>query len=262
MGDRLDALYCGVPAERRDRRPIAMLQVFIDDSKTGEEVLVLAGYVGHWVKWKALTEEWNSLLKQTGWDEFKMTRASRCPEIGEQFYRIAKAHVAVSLACVVEIAALRQLCDELGLPKFCRNPYNWALKALPGATYIELGEAGTKYPMEFIFDERGEKKYLRDGWPFFLMGLPPQARLLAQEEPKFAKSHDVIPLQTAEIPAWHARKHWLKHRQFDGNVELLWADHDPIKGLLVHWDYKALEPNMRSMRDLLINLGVMSDPDV
>jgi hypothetical protein len=79
-------------------------------------------------------------------------------------------------------------------------------------------------------------------------------------EPKFEKSIEVKPLQSAEIIAWHAREHWVKHQKFDGGIELLWKDPDPIKGHLVHWDYDALKPNMESLRDLLASIGYPLDP--
>ena len=47
----------------------------------------------------------------------------------------------------------------------------------------------------------------------------------------------------------------MKHKKFEGEVELLWEEPDPIKGLLVHWDYEGLKPNMESLRNLLDSWG-------
>lgn len=65
----------------------------------------------------------------------------------------------------------------------------------------------------------------------------------------------MLQLQTAEIIAWHARNHWMKHKRFEGKVELLWDDPDPIGGRLIHWDYDALKPNIVSQRELLLSWG-------
>jgi len=259
--DRLRQLFSGVPAPRRDKRSIVMLQAFIDDSKQREDVLVLAGYLSDWKSWERLSIEWQKLLDEpSAWDEFKMARAASDLKRAQRFYGVVKAHVPAYVACVLEIGPLRQLCDELALPPFCRNPYNFAIKALLDATYGEMGRVGLEWPIEFIFDDRGEKVHVRAAWEFFLLGRPPPARRLIASEPKFEKSIEVKPLQSAEIIAWHAREHWLKHRKFEGEVELLWDDPDPIKGHLVHWDYDGLKPNMESLRDLLDAWGFPLPP--
>jgi hypothetical protein len=234
-----------------------MLQLFVDDSKQQEDVLVLAGYAAHPLKWAQLSVEWQRLLDENPrWSEFKMNKAARYPERAQRFYQVVKDHVAVYFACVVEIAPLRRLCDEFGLHNpFWINPYNFAIKAILDATYTEMGEVDLQWPIEFIFDERGEKVHVRSAWEFFLIGRSPEARRLIPAEPRFEDSRKVLQLQTAEIIAWHARKHWMKHKRFEGKVELLWDDPDPIGGRLIHWDYDALKPNIVSQRKLLLEWG-------
>ena len=252
--DRLQAIFSGFSPAARMGRQIAMLQVYADDSKSREEVLVLAGYVGHLEQWQKFSVEWQRLLDEhPKWDEFKMKRAARHPERALKFYRVVEKYAAVSVACVVEIQALRTLCDEFALPDFCRNPYNWAFKALPGATYMRLGNVGAQYPMEFIFDDRGEERTVRDAWPFFFMGMPSNAqRIMSPAKPRFERSHEVLPLQAAEIAAWHARKHWVDHKKFESEaIELSWPEATPMKGLLTHWNYETLKPNMQGLRALL-----------
>lgn len=228
-----------------------MLQAFINDSKQHQDVLVLAGYLGHWKRWEQFSVEWQKLLDENHWDEFKMARAARFPERAERFYGVIKDHVAAYVACVLEIGALRKICDELALPPFCRNPYNFGIKAILDSTYGELARVGSERPIEFIFDERGEKVHLQAAWEFFLIGRTPQVRRLIYGEPRFERSSDTLPLQSAEIIAWHAREHWIKHRKFEESPALLWNDPEPIKGHLVHWDYDGLKPNMESLRKLL-----------
>jgi len=239
-----------------------MLQAFIDDSKQQEDVLVLAGYIAHPLRWAQLSIEWQKLLDENPrWNEFKMNRAAGRPERARRFYQVVKGHVAAYVACVVEIAPLRRLCAELGLvDPISNNPYNFAIKAILDATYSELARVGQKRPIEFIFDERGEKVHVRSAWEFFLLGRSPEARRLIPAEPRFEDSRKVLPLQTAEIIAWHARRHWIKHKSFEGDVDLLWPDPDPIKGHLVHWDYDGLKPNIVSLRKLLLDVGYPLPP--
>src|SRR6476620_7058516 len=107
--DRLRALFSGVPKSRRDQRPLVMLhllQAHIDDSKTGEDILVLAGYVAHFKRWEELSEVWDGLLKEDQpWPQFKMSRAIRHLARAEKFYRAVEDHVAGYVATVVEIGA-------------------------------------------------------------------------------------------------------------------------------------------------------------
>src|SRR5262245_34949873 len=161
-------------------------------ARRASEVLVLGGYIALWQRWAEFSVAWQRLLDEAGWDEFKMARAASRPERAQRFAAVVKEHVAAYLACVLEIGALRQLCTELDLPDFCRNPYNFAIKAILGATYMELGRVGLRWPLEFIFDERGEKKHLRDAWDCFVLGMPDDARRLIAREPKFESSKDVL----------------------------------------------------------------------
>src|SRR5262245_7822415 len=243
---------------------IDLLQAHIDDSKTREDVLVLAGYIAHSKRWEEFSIEWQKLLDEhPPWEEFKMARAASHLPRDEKLYRVVEDHAAGDVAEVVEIGPLRQLCNELGLcdPLFERlftNPYNFAIKAILAATFRELASVGLKHPIEFIFDRRGESGRILDNWDHFLAGMPDEALPIIYGEPRFEKSSDVLPLQSAEIIAWHVREHWLKHRKFEeGIIPLSWPQAKPVHGHLVHWDYEALKPNLESQRRRLERMGVL-----
>lgn len=169
-----------------------VLQAYIDDSKTGEEILVLAGYVADFRRWEKFSIQWGALLKEyPQWNEFKMKRAIGDKARAERFYRVVEENVAVYLSCAVEIAPLRRLCQELGLPSYFENPYNFAFKAIAGASFMELGRNGLKHPIEFIFDERGEGKAVRSAWEYLGVNMSEEARHLIHSNPRFEKSHRV-----------------------------------------------------------------------
>ncbi len=136
-----------------------------------------------------------------------MKRAIRHPKRSEKFYRLVENYALAYIACVIEIEPLRRLCKELRLDgaalgvDLLTNPYNYAFKAIMRATYTELTRVGLSVPLEFIFDDRGEKVHLSNAWELFLLGLPEEARRRVAAEPKFEKSHDFLPLQAAEIIA-------------------------------------------------------------
>jgi hypothetical protein len=254
---RLDVLYSGMLPRKLARRLIMVttLQAFIDDSKTGERVLVLGGYLASHDDWRKLSIEWQILLNEfPQWDEFKMKRAARHPERAKRFYEVVQKYAPAYVACVVEIGPLRQLCDEFGLDDFFRNPYNYAFKAFMTGTLKTVSKTKEPFEIDFIFDERGEQKSIEDAWEFYRMGLSSEELSRLGARCRFEKSIDFAPLQTAEIVAWHARKHWLKYGRFDRDLELSWTVEKPIKGHIVHWDYEAMKPNMASLRDLSVQM--------
>ena len=176
---RLRALFSGVPKARRDQRQIMLFQAFIDDSKTGEEVLVLAGYVAPFSEWEKFTEEWYALLNEPKpWPRFKMSRAIRHPERSERFFRVVEKYAVAYIVCVVEIEPLRRLCDELGLHDYFRNPYHFGFRAITDATYQELHKLGFSDgdQVEFIFDRRGEQRFIDIGWPYYEASIPEEQR--------------------------------------------------------------------------------------
>lgn len=260
---RLRALFSGVPRVRRDQRPIMLLQAFVDDSKTREEVLVLAGYVAPFAEWEKFTEEWHALLNEPPvWPEFKMRRAIRHPERSERFFRVVEKYALAFVVCLVEIGPLRRLCDELGLHDFFRNPYHFGLRAITDATYQELHLLGFKDgdQVEFIFDKRGEQKFMDIAWPYYEATIPEEQRSRIFGKPRFEKSDDVLPLQAAEIIAWNAREHWLKHGNIASDIEMPWKTARAIPGHKVHWNYEGMRPNLVRLRHLLIRLGAMPPP--
>ena len=177
---RLRQLFSRVPQPKRDIRPIAMLQAFIDDSKQHQDVLVLAGY-------HRLLEALGTVFDRVA--EALWTRApsgtssrwlglpvilnvrngsTRSSKIIQQPTSRASWRLVRCGSCVMILA----------LPSFCRNPYNFAIKAILDATYGELGRVGLEWPIEFIFDERGEKVHLRAAW-----GLLPARKITSSPTP-------------------------------------------------------------------------------
>jgi hypothetical protein len=237
------------------------LQAYVDDSKTGEEVLVLAGYIAPADRWQQFSLEWDFLLKESPtWVEFKMKHAIRYPARSERFYRLVERYAVAFVVCLIEIRALRQLFEEMELPPLFTNPYNFAFRAITDATYQELHLLNIHDKVEFIFDKRGEEKFVQSGWDFYERTIPAEQRARIVGIPKFQESVDVLPLQAAEIIAWNTRKHWLKHRNISDPIELPWPELRQIPGHKVHWNYDAIRPNLERLRALFLELGLVPRP--
>jgi hypothetical protein len=142
-----------------------MLQAHIDDSRTGSETLVLAGYIATVDEWLAFSDEWGEHLKLAGMPYFKMSESAGLGvEIIASFYRIIERHAPAAVACVVPSAALRSAVDKSGLRSMFRdgelldNPYLWAFKAIVNFTAQFQEQMGLKEPIDFIFDEQRDQK--------------------------------------------------------------------------------------------------------
>ena len=193
-----------------------VMQAYFDDSVADDEVLVFAGYLAPYTQWEKLSLDWQELLDMQ--PSFHMAEiggsndATRW-ERASWHYRVIERHVTAFVACAVEIAPLRQVLAELDLThKLLDNPYVLGIRAITDFTTQHQHELGIREPVEFIFDERKEKKYVRAGWEVYEKTIPDDLRVRLVGEPRFERDTEFLPLQAADLLAWHVRKHWLEHR--------------------------------------------------
>ena len=231
-----------------------MLRAYVDDSKANEQLLVLAGYVAPPSAWHEFSTDWRLLLNAPpAWTEFKMHRASakKHRARAESFFRVVEKYALVGIICAVEIGPLRSIRKELCLPNYFDNPYVFGIRAIMDATAQTLGA-----PISFVFDERGEGQSVERAWDRWRDSVPDlHGRLPAK--PVFAKSEVELPLQAAEIIAWHSRKHWLKHKNLSADVELSWIVNNRIPCHRVLWDAGAIRPNLLTLRERLLSWGLL-----
>lgn len=115
---RILALVCGYPRERRLKQPIVILQANIDDSGKGQHpVFVLAGFVASAERWTAFANDWQTCLdanppiayfkmKEAAdrRDEFHSSRFPTDEHRNERlraFMGIIDEHLPLGVACVV-----------------------------------------------------------------------------------------------------------------------------------------------------------------
>lgn len=233
------------------------LQAYIDDSKEGEDVLILAGYVAPYETWETFSRDWRELLREAPeWPEFKMKKAGRRNLArAEKFYRLIERDALIFVVCAVEIAPLRQLCEELELPAYFANPYIFAVRAIIDATAQRQGGLGIRQPIEFIFDKRTERALTDETWERWKASVHADMGVLFASKPRYEDSHTMMPLQADDLLAWHARKHWIKHGTFTAPLEISWPKMRAIPGDKVQWNYEGIRQNLLSLRDLLRRMG-------
>ena len=227
------------------------VKAFIDDSMADNEVLVMAGYIADLTRWQSFSVEWNELLgMRPRWDRFKMTEiasshdAIRWERAG-WFYRVVERHAQAFVACAVEIEGLRRVVRELELGRQFNNPYQFGLYAVCDATMQFQQELGITEPIDFVFDERGEKGQVREAWPLYTQTVPTEFAKRMGREPRFEDDAEHLPLQAADLLAWHVRKHWLQHRSITtADCRMSWPEKKIIPGYKFNFGYKEIMENV------------------
>jgi hypothetical protein len=251
-------LFSGIPAQKRNRRLLMPVQAYIDDSQTDGEVLVFAGYLASFDQWEKFSVDWQELLdKPPRWERFKMaeiagTKDEERWERAGWFYRVVERYAAAFVAVSVDINAFHAAVKKAGFPPHKTwDPYVFAHRALLDATIQHQHELGISEPVDFIFDKFGKKKLIEDGWEVFKATCRPSLRdRISKNDPRFESDDDFLPLQAADMLAWHAREHWLKHRSMTegGPLLLSWKANRNPHGYVFDFGKKNLPEVIEKMR--------------
>lgn len=220
--DHIDALVCGLPAHERVRRKLLMLTAYIDDSGTDAKgpFCVLAGYISDVERWKAFSDAWDDELHAPPKiAHFKMSEANnrRGPfwnwdeEARDRkvarLARIANNHAIGAIASIVSHKVYRGQAKGF-LPKTIDNPYWLCFQKVVLETIRIYGNEGGGGKINFVFDAQGEGYERRalqilEGWRdlFTSTAYEPFIGSIT-----FASDLDVLPLQAADLLAWHVRR--------------------------------------------------------
>ena len=260
-------MFSGVPKTKRDRRLLMVMQAFIDDSQTDGQVLVLAGYLASFERWEKFSIEWQQLLDGPPcWQRFKMAEVATIPrdtarwERAAAFYRAVEAHAQAFVAVAVELEPLARAARDAGIPQGrLTNAYLFAHRAICDATLQYQREMGINEPVDFIFDKLGaNERFIREGWEVFAATRPPELTDLVGREPRFETDDEFLPLQAADMLAWHARAHWLKHRSLTtGRFLLSWRPKNNPQGFRFNLGYPDLIEWFRGARVRAVEAGLI-----
>ena len=240
------------------------IQAFIDDSLEKDEVLILAGYIASADAWAKFSQEWQERLDMSPrWASFKMNSigASRDEARWERagwFYRVIEDHALNFVAIAVKIGPLRDVVRKLGLPEYLENPYILGFRALIDFTIQFQHELGITEPIDFIFDERGEKNSVRNGFEVFKQTCRVDLKSRIGREPRFEKDEDFLPLQAADLLAWHVRRHWLRNRSITTEpLTVSWAPTKDLPGYRFELDREGILINLSALKDRLREAGYL-----
>ena len=236
-----------------------MLRAYIDDSmdsvKQGR-VLVMGGFIATPERWEKFSDEWRQRLEHAGWPVFKMNevwarRNDITLEHAKWHYFTIRDHVQGAVAMAVPLDPLKRVVSQTGLTAI-GNPYIWAIKGIINLTAQHQTDWGANEPIDFIFDERGEKQQLRDGWEIYKATVPESIRAVTGRDPIFENDESVLPLQAADMWAWWCRKCWLEDGALlDNKFPIPWGSIGEIPTMVFQWTEKDIEAEFsRVLRDL------------
>lgn len=244
------ALVCGYPGIHRSRRQLLVWQAYVDDSMTDGKVLVLGGLVSSVAAWEAFSVEWDDRCRHAGWPIFKMAQVwsrRHNPDVWEHakwHYFTIRDHVGGAICATVLLTGFQDSVRKYRLTKTAAaNPYTWAFKGIISGLSSNQREWGLDEPVDFIFDERGEEKDVREGWDTFAATIPAEQRAILGRKPNFEDDKEFRPLQAADMWAWWCRKAW----QDNGGLippdcfPVPWGKAGEIPQMILQWSSAELD---------------------
>jgi hypothetical protein len=222
-----------------------MLQAFVDASGKGDpSALVVAGYVARADEWSKFSDAWKAKRDEAGLRRFKMTEMQHRVEIAAYFYRTIEEHdILAAISCVFDTAGLVRFIDEFisDSPRLdgraLRNPYLYASRQIIENLALGQEKMGLHEPIDFIFDDEGEKARLAPHWDWFRDSLKPEARRLVRNKPIYRNDEEFMPLQAADLWAW-----WVRKWHVNGNA-------DGVANIDFPWSVRRIIPRLHSVYD-------------
>jgi hypothetical protein len=205
-----------------------MLVAHVDDSGSDENELafVLAGFVSTSEKWARFSDEWRALcLQDPQTPDFKMKIAERLKGSGTYWGQGTEAELTArrdtkvqALASLIKKYALCRISASLDwhnyrviargrVPENVDDPYFFLFWELLVAVAHHQERTGVREKVDFIFDRQGVIGATAAFWhEKFIATLSPFARYIISGRLKFESDTDVLPLQAADMLAWHIRR--------------------------------------------------------
>ena len=217
----LRALVSGLPGHLRASKVLAFLQAFVDDSaaERGDGRLFMAGYINTVANWERFSDDWNAVLRrQPEIDYLRMTEANALDKQFRGWSVPTRDLKLAKLAKVIRRYKPESFHFSVDRAEYLRRMKPVAPRGLASAHYAGtfgvvtivtrfLATTGFKGKVDFIFDEQsGVSADLALFFDFMAKHLPPEARNLIARVPHHGSDKDYLPLQAADMLAWHLRR--------------------------------------------------------
>lgn len=219
--DAIESLVCGYSRFNRESKHILVMQAFIDDSQSsssGRE-FVLAGYMASAPVWMQFSDEWSKALAELpSIDYFHATEAESRKDEFLGWDVVVRNRKVMKLAEIIDRFPLFSFDCRVGQDSFgrilrdaspydLRSPYFSIFYGVIATAARQLHMHGIAVPIDFIFDEQGDVGPEAALWYNHVrLGLPSHLRPLLGGRPIFRSDRDIVPLQAADMLAWHLRR--------------------------------------------------------
>ena len=252
-------LYSGLPSDERHNRYLAVLQAFLDDSGRGKEsdskVFVVAGYTGPMENFNSFADDWQALLREepvldyvkgkeanalkgqfSGW-----TAAARDERVC-RFISLIRKHRLIALSYAVPYREFNKILRE---PKgIMRYPYAVAFSTMVVWLMTSAEKKSEREEIELIFDQGmiGRERAIRAAYEGIKGSMSKEALELLVGKPRFEDDKRYLPLQAADLLAWHVRRDCAKQLTTGKQWEsLIWTQlQTGIEGKALYMDSKEM----------------------
>jgi len=211
-------------------KPFMAFQAFVDESESGG-ILVLGGVIASAEQWVKFTPEWERLLPLAplGRDLARNFKFSEMINAGQfridsipAFSKLIEDHIPMTLSLDLFQKDIDQAKARVKTPNGVIDWGNVATPYMLGITHVVMwfGDnmqaveevLGTTQPIDFTFDDRSERKFVRKAWESSVETLPPEQRARFGEEPRFGNDKKFLELQAADyIAGW--TRYWLERNE-------------------------------------------------
>lgn len=264
-----------------------VLQAWIDDSGSEPQstFFVLGGFVAQHDQWAAFSDQWQAVLDQSPkLDYFKMNEAFRLrgqfdrrrgwtEEIRDRriadFTDTIRAHAMVRVSASIQHADYARYIASLPIPVrklAVDSPYVQLADQLILAVAVQGDLHGLHQPCDFYLDEQQDfgaelvAHWTDFKWLIETSGRPGLHKLIGSQ-PTFRDEKKFLPLQAADLYAWHVRDHLTKNRNLITQPGPVLRALDQVRS--IHREYTTAE--IQRLRDHLLKVGeayAKANPDV
>lgn len=219
--DAIQALTSGYSSEIRAAKHLVMLQAYVDDSASDQrdQRLFLAGYINTADRWIRFSDAWAEELRQppaigylkmseaNGFGgEFRGWDAPGRDEKLRGLARVIRHFKPRSMHASVSQSEFRAIVAPVA-PHGFSTPYSLCFQAMMLPLAIFQEKERIKLPIDFIFDDQ---EGLGTQAAFFYGKIrerqPKKIREVMCASPIFRDEKHVLPLQAADMLAWHIRR--------------------------------------------------------
>jgi hypothetical protein len=253
------------------------LQAWIDDSGSEPQstFFVLGGFVAQHDQWAAFSDQWQAVLDQSPKLEyFKMNEAFRLRGQFDtrrgwteenrdrrvmEFTEIIRDHAIVRVSASIQHADYTRYIASIPMPVrklAVDNPYVQLADQLILAVAVKSDLHGLNQPCDFYFDEQQDfSAELIANWADFKALIKTSGRAglyeLIGSQPSFRDEKIFLPLQAADLYAWHVRDHLTRNRNLIVRPGPVLRALDKIPP--IHREYTTAE--IQRLRDHLLGVG-------